>query len=154
METNVETDGSFWTKWMSAVAEKSDTYIRPDHPQVQRFADDIQDSPTRVKTAKEVWKAIHTSTEYEQSNRWKTPNQTIKTNTGDCDDQTFLQTSVLAALGIPAAICGGTITFPNGEVENHVWNTVDGRIIDATATPYKTSHLTYITYARVDIIPQ
>lgn len=154
MESEIDTGGSFWPRWMAAIEEKSDTYIRPSHPQVTRLADEIRPAKTRYETAKDVWKTIHNRTEYKQSNRWKTPNQTIKTNTGDCDDQTFLQTSVLAALGIPTSICGGTLTFPNGTTEEHVWNTVDGRIVDATATPYETSHLTYTTYARVDIIPQ
>jgi len=154
METNVQTGGGFWSKWLTAIDEKSDTYIRPDHPQVQRFAEDIRHGPTRYMTAKEVWKAIYTATDYHQSNRWKTPDETIETNTGDCDDQTFLQTTILAALQIPCSINGGTLTFPDGTTEDHVWNTVDGHIIDATATPYKTSHLTYTPYARVDIIPR
>jgi len=153
MKNSIESSGGFWSEWAQKIADSAPTYIRPDHTQVDQIAGEVESCRTRYKTAKNVWKTVHNRTEYKESSRWQTPNKTVNKKTGDCDDQTFLQTSILANLGIPCSICGGTLTFPNGTTEHHVWNEVDGRIVDATAQPHRTSHLTYRTYARVDILP-
>lgn len=129
-----ETEDPFWGWWINRFEDEYDKYITPDERMVKRFARKIAtvggDDYDRAVRASQY---IENKIDYELSKEWKVPRKTINQGRGDCEDVTFLLASVLPNLRVEESeVVVGDLVFPDGEVEEHTWNRVDGKVLDAT----------------------
>jgi len=127
----------FWIEWEDKFEDDSNSYITPQHPEVGEAASVAMPvaGSTDEQVARAAWRYVYENVDYVLSEEWKTPAQTLREGTGDCEDVTFLIASMLPNMGIDrSSIVIGNLVFPNGKEELHTWNEVNGTVIDATGS--------------------
>lgn len=136
----------FWIEWDDKFDSQPDRWITPNDSLVMGEVESVdvdQSLPDREKALR-VWNHVRQITEYKLSKEWKEPRQTIIESTGDCEDYCFLIPSMLANMGVEE--CKLTVGFlerPHRR-QAHVWNVVDGMVVDATGTPDVVKGMDYI----------
>lgn len=145
-----ENDDQFWKHWQQAVQARSDELIQPRHETIQSAAAKTPYANSVVDTAHKISSQLYQDMEYRPYDRWQPSVQTLAKGKGSCANLTFLQTSLLAAKGLPTKIVGGTLKS-NEEPEKHVWNTVNGEVVDPTGSREHTNNLTYEPRTTVNI---
>jgi len=135
----------FWKGWKDRFRDERDRFITPTNPAViEASAQAQQGASTDKEVALNAWKYIYDNTEYILGKEWKTPQQTLREKTGDCEDVTFLIASMLKYMGVNNVKIGiGELIFPDGEVELHTWVEVKEKVIDATGEPSLAAEVTY-----------
>lgn len=139
-------DLTLWPDWEERFSDEYNDYITPNNPTVVRAVNesDALQRNTPQGMAESCWQWVITNTEYKISKEWKTPEETINSGVGDCEDVTFLIASMVASLGVSGSkVVAGYLTKPNGEPEPHTWNVVDGMIVDATGSPSDVQNIRY-----------
>lgn len=137
---------TFWEEWSDRFDNSTHKFITPGHPLVVKESQkvNVKQSDSEVDRAFKVWLHVHDRIEYKLSRKWKTPEETLKSEIGDCEDVTFLMASMFSNLGIEEhSIVLGDLYFPDDSGEYHTWNVVDGVIMDATGPPEVVKTLTY-----------
>lgn len=136
----------FWRGWVDRFTAESDQYITPRNRRVKSLASRVSytDSDDSYTKAKSAWLHVYNNMDYELSKRWYTPEEVIKNKSGDCEDFVFLLASVFPNLGITESeVVAGILEYPDGRRAEHVWNRIDGRIVDATGRPSVVANLKY-----------
>lgn len=122
------------------------TYITPDNEMVVNAISEVPITPydTRKDKANKVWEYVYNEVDYKLSRKWNTPQETLALKEGDCEDVAFLSTSMFLALGMQGTkVVAGNLIFPDGRIEEHVWNVVDGMVVDATGPKRAVQGLEY-----------
>jgi len=145
----------FWIEWEDKFESDSNSYITPQHPEVEEAAS-VASPPMGASDAeigRAAWDYVYDKVNYKLSKEWKTPAQTLRERTGDCEDVTFLIASMLPNMGVDESkIVIGDLKFPDGREELHTWNEVGGIVIDATGSMSSAEMAEYVpktTYAIV-----
>lgn len=136
----------FWKTWHNKFRLNSKKYVTPQNPLVQRELDRFGWSKTDSdkEKARKAWVHVYETTDYKLSSRWYTPEETLKNGRGDCEDVTFLIASMLTAMGVKRhSIRTGVLVKPDGLSGEHVWNEVDGMVVDATGRPEDVPPMEY-----------
>jgi len=127
----------FWIEWEDKFEDDSQSYITPGNPMVV----DASSSAMKRETgdakaiAEMAWDYVYNNIDYKLSKLWKVPETTLLDKEGDCEDVTFLIASMLPNMGVKRSkIVIGDMVFPDGSETLHVWNEVDGHVIDATGS--------------------
>ena len=138
-------EARFWKTWKDRFEDERSLFITPNNPSVSQAADRAsRRGLSRKETAMDVWEYIYDNVDYILSKRWKTPAETLRERTGDCEDVTFLAASMLVSLGIDDfTIEIGELIYPDGRVELHTWVEVDDLVVDPTGSPRKNPVLKY-----------
>lgn len=139
-------DVEFWNNWSRRLEENKDSFIKPNNKDVIDLSRKVSlsNNDMAIDRAYKVWDVVRSNIDYEISVTWKTPSRTIKVGEGDCKDMTFLISSMLPNVGVMSSdICLGILNFPDGISEEHVWNEVDGQVIDATGDQEDIETLNY-----------
>jgi hypothetical protein len=137
----------FFSEWKQRFEGNWRKYIRPDGRRVERWA---RAAETEFGDAEDIAVAAHAyvynNTDYKLSKKWKTPRETIRSKVGDCEDFTFLISSMLPNMGVGShGLHLGKIQFPDGTQDYHTWNKVDGAVVDATGSREATKRIKYKT---------
>lgn len=147
----------FWDGWIERFNSEKDSLITPSNPvvlsEVERIGT-IEGSDEEVVNA--LWNHITTTIQYRLSKKWKTPEETLRSGIGDCEDMDFLLLSLLPNYGIyDAKLVIGLITTQRDRNGLHVWVEHNGRVIDPTGQPedvegvrYEPTHKFTIRYDR------
>lgn len=131
-------DEEFWSDWVDKFKTQADSLITPNNSYVQNHASKVSitpamDSPQKVT---QIWHYIAEEIRYKLSKEWKTPEETLTSRIGDCEDVDFLFISMLPHHGITTCnLQIGYLTYPDKSREAHTWVKHNGRIIDPTAFP-------------------
>lgn len=138
-------EARFWKIWKDRFEDEKSLFITPNKPSVSQAAERAsRRGLNRKRTAMNIWDYIYNNVDYVLSKRWKTPAETLRESTGDCEDVTFLTASMLVSLGVDDfTIEIGELIYPDGRVELHTWVEVDGLVIDATGRPRREAGLGY-----------
>jgi len=147
----------FWIEWEDRFESESNKFITPRHPEVEEAA--AVASPTMEASDGEKAVAcqeyVFENIEYSLSKKWKTPAETLSSGVGDCEDVTFLIASMLPNMGVnESEIAIGDLVFPNGDVETHTWNIVEGVVADGTGSKETTEVVSYKPETTYRIISQ
>jgi transglutaminase-like putative cysteine protease len=137
---------TFWPEWEQRFEAEYDQYITPQNMMVKRAVvkSDAGSVNSDKEQAKKCWQWVADNIKYKLSEKWKTPEETIFSATGDCEDVTFLIASMLARLGIDnSRIVVGYLEKEGYKPELHTWNEVNGMVIDATGEPQDIPNLEY-----------
>lgn len=138
--------GDFWSDWIDRFEDEKEVIITPDNPAVLRYAKKIgldrgSDSWSDVT---DLWQRVYDDIEYKLTWEWSTPENTLFVGFGDCEDLSFLLSSLLPHAGFNEFEF--EIGYLNGQGvddEEHVWLKVDGNIVDATGPPGNPEHYDY-----------
>lgn len=144
MQSDIST--RMWDRWERRFSRDYHKYITPNDRLVEHSAGVIDvDSNDPIGTkARETWLYVNDTISYKLSRRWKKPRQTIYHRSGDCEDITFLMASLLPNVGVHSSeIVIGVLETPYGRREEHAWNRVEGKTIDATTSPRIAADMTY-----------
>ena len=131
---------------MEDFEDRAGEYITPYNPEVQQATESIGicEPCGNRKNALKIWNYVFNNVEYQLSETWFTPAETLKNGKGDCEDVTFLVGSMLLAAGIEdTEIVVGYLHHGDGRKEEHTWNRVGDMVIDATGTPQVVRDLGY-----------
>lgn len=144
-------EARFFDEWSERFNDEMGKFITPDNPLVRKWSEGVDILPFlgREDRAKRVWLYVYNNTEYKLSKKWKTPQETIKSRIGDCEDFTFLIASMLMNVGVEESVIAlGEIKYPSGRREYHTWNEVGGATADATGSPDSVSKVNYIPHKK------
>jgi len=144
----------FYDEWKARFEDNWQKYIRPESRRVRRWSRRVENMCQACDTGRPIdaWDYVYENVEYRLSKKWKTPNETIRSGIGDCEDVTFLLASIFPAMGVDThQIVLGEIIFPDGKSEFHTWNEYQGMVIDATGTPESTDMIQYIPEQKWEI---
>lgn len=138
-------EARFWDSWMMRFDSNKEAYITPNHPEVESAARAAKRMGANNKMqGMAAWEYIHSRVRYVLSERWKTPPQTLREGTGDCEDVTFLAASMLLNMSVPELQMGvGRLAYPNGDSELHTWVEIDGLVVDPTGSPDRDPEVEY-----------
>jgi len=138
-------EARFWDTWMARFEQNRGAYITPDNREVISAARAATKSGgTDKDQGMAAWSYIHSRVKYVLSREWKTPAQTLREGTGDCEDVTFLAASMLLNMSVSdPQVAVGTLIYPNGDNELHTWVKVDGLVVDPTGSPDRSPEVTY-----------
>lgn len=138
-------EARFWKTWKDRFEGEKALYITPNKGSVSQAAERAsRRGLSREETAMNVWDYIYDNVDYILSKRWKTPAETLREGTGDCEDVTFLAASMLVNLGIDDFTLEiGELVYPDGRIELHTWVEVDDLVVDPTGSPRKDPELGY-----------
>jgi hypothetical protein len=130
---------------MARFEQNRGAYITPDNREVISAARAATKSGgTDKDQGMAAWSYIHSRVKYVLSREWKTPAQTLREGTGDCEDVTFLAASMLLNMSVSdPQVAVGTLIYPNGDNELHTWVKVDGLVVDPTGSPDRSPEVTY-----------
>lgn len=145
---------NFWEDWKDRFVDNADLYITPDNDTVINAVSslDIREQDDDIQKAIRAWGYVFKNIDYVLSRRWKTPEETIKEGVADCEDFTFLLASMFETMGIDDhQIRIGDITMPDGRIEQHTWNIVNGSIVDGTGAPNDVEYIDYKTVFEFNI---
>lgn len=122
---------------LSKVVKPDNRYVRNIADKLKilpRYAECMNCSQPRQFVIVQSWEWIHNNIDYKLSRKWKTPQETIKTGKGDCEDVTALLASLLLAGNVDdVRFIVGKYKY-NGEKEWHTWIESNRRILDATSS--------------------
>jgi predicted transglutaminase-like cysteine proteinase len=148
-------ESEFYEEWESRFVENSSKYITPKDSEVLeavRLTRSKANSGHKTDEVLEAWKHVYKVVQYDLSKEWKTPRQTLIEGIGDCEDVTFVISSMLSAMGLRShKIHVGSVIFNNGKEEYHTWNSVGGRVIDATSSPNIDAGATYHSVKEIEV---
>lgn len=135
----------FWRDWRSRFNDEASIYINPESPEVNMAVNEITYAGSSDEAkAKAAWDYVYENVDYRLSAEWKLPGQTLTEGEGDCEDVTFLIASMLPNMGVDESyIVLGYLIFPDGRREEHTWNEVNGKVVDATGNPDSVGKLRY-----------
>lgn len=139
-------DSAFWNQWADRFNENYPKYVTPNNKKVVEAVEelpvDIYSSDKEKVIA--VWRGIRDRVDYKLSKKWKTPEETLEDGIGDCEDVTFLATSMFLRLDLTSEIrVGDLIDKEDGSRELHTWNVSNGIRLDATGDPEDTKKFNY-----------
>jgi len=137
----------FFSEWKQRFESNWQKYIKPDDRRVKRWAraakPEIGDDEDMAVAAHAY---VYNNTDYKLSKKWKTPRETIRSKVGDCEDFTFLISSMLTNMGVEShELHLGKIKFPDGTEDYHTWNVVGGTVADATGSRQAIKRIQYNT---------
>jgi transglutaminase-like putative cysteine protease len=137
----------FFSEWKQRFEGNWEKYITPDDRRVKRWSREAEPEfgdGDDMAAAVQVY--VYRNTDYKLSKKWKTPRETISSKIGDCEDFTFLISSMLPNMGVDShEIHLGRIQFPDGTQDYHTWNEVDGSVADATGSREAIKRIKYKT---------
>lgn len=138
-------EARFWDEWQERFEDNRYKYITPEHPDVIRAARRANRRGADDKEkAEDAWWSVYKQVKYVLSKEWKTPAQTLRERTGDCEDVSFLIASMLPNMGVTGhELVIGDLIFPDGEKQLHVWVEVDGFEVDPTGSPKLAGKVNY-----------
>ena len=139
-------NNSLWRRWEKRFEDEIHKFITPDDELVIDMTQEtgFLHGSSDWQKAKKAWVHVYKNIDYELSLEWKEPRQTIEEGIGDCEDVTFLLASMFPNMGINESYLAiGDLEFPDGRVEEHTWNIVEGNIADATGSPEDVKGLRY-----------
>jgi transglutaminase-like putative cysteine protease len=137
----------FFSEWKQRFEGNWQKYIKPDDRRVEQWA---RVAEPGFGDAEEIAVTTHSyvynKTDYKLSKKWKTPRETIRSKIGDCEDFTFLISSMLPNMGVEShELHLGKIEFPDGSEDYHTWNEVGGVVVDATGSREAIKRIQYKT---------
>lgn len=151
----VAADEIFWDRWSDKFTYNANDYISPNNKAVDDAVEDagVCDSCPKDKKVDDVWEYVNETIRYKLTKEWKVPEQTLNEGGGDCEDMSFLASSMLLNIGIDGFdfVIGDLIGVGDG-VEKHTWLEVDGRIVDPTAPMGGNGNLEYRAEKKFTII--
>lgn len=137
-------DGEFWDWWSGRFVSNQDRFITPMDSSVDKQVSKVQSvGKSDMELINDTWDHVRRLTIYKLSKEWKTPAETISEGVGDCEDFSFLVTSMLSALGMKSKLQVGWLERNNGRRGEHVWAESNGRVIDATGTQESIEGMKY-----------
>lgn len=142
----------FWDNWLDRFDRETDKFITPNNEVVVKAVDslDVTKNSSKMDKVEAVWNYVFDNVEYKLSKKWKTPEETIDSGIGDCEDVTFLTSSMLLRLGVNNFMCtGDLVDKEDGSKELHTWNRVGDVLIDTTGAPEDMDGL---KYSRVECV--
>ncbi len=124
----------FWEEWEEKFTENHSEYITPENSSVKKAAGDVavSDCCGSNDPVTWVWRYIYNEIEYDLSEKWKTPAETLKSGTGDCEDVDFLFLSMIPHFGIDKAYLVVGMLDTGQSESPHTWVEVDGHVVDPT----------------------
>ena len=129
----------FWLEWQRKFEGNANTvWIQPNSKAAKRVASEAirTTSTTPLQKANDIWRWVSNNIDYKLRKEWQPPDDLLARGSGDCEDISFLIASALHSSGVKnSTLSIGYVIGPNGEQEPHVWNTVQGEVIDGTV-PY------------------
>ena len=134
----------FFQWWSDRLNNNIGTYITPNSNEVRAFSKKIDASGDTHTNVINTWGTVRNNIQYKLSKKWKTPNETLSSGDGDCEDYTFLLCSLFPLVGVKEAkIHAGNLVGNKNNNEYHAWAEVNGMVVDATTTPTHAKELTY-----------
>lgn len=137
----------FWIEWQRKFENNADSvWIVPNDRTVKEVRKKSISNSSRTPTQKanDIWEWVDKNIDYNLRKEWQVPRELIASGSGDCEDISFLIASVLHGAGVKNSKIGiGYVVGPQGREEPHVWNVVDGRIVDGTLPPNFEGQLQY-----------
>ena len=137
----------FWIEWQRKFENNADSvWIVPNNRKVSgvRKKAISNSSRTPKQKANDIWRWVYNNIDYQLRKKWQEPEVLIASGSGDCEDISFLIASVLHGSGVQQSKIGiGYILGPQGRQEPHVWNVVDGQIVDGTLPPDFEGEISY-----------
>lgn len=138
--------GDFWEDWIHRFEDERNVLITPDNPAVVRYAKKLGlDRKRNIDNPVEyLWQSVYDDIDYKLTWEWSTPENTLFVGFGDCEDLSFLLSSLLPYLDKNKFkfVLGYLKGNGFGEQE-HVWLEVDGNVVDATGEPGTPEKWTY-----------
>lgn len=138
--------GRFWSDWVERFENERDVIITPDNPAVLRYAKKIGASRMgkNFSNVEKIWQRVYDDVEYKLTWEWSTPENTLFVGFGDCEDLSFLISSLLPHIGYDEFKFEiGYLKGMGVDNEEHVWLKVDGEIVDATGQPGNPDNYEY-----------
>lgn len=144
----------FWDRWVDWVVNNTNSLIQPDDKMVVQVANHIPTYPEdkTLDIAHRTWEEVRRRVNYELTDEWRTPRETLMKGYGGCEDMTFLQSSLLINLGVDRHhIAVGILEVSDGKLEEHTWNMVNDEIIDPTGSPKDVESLNYTPKRLIEV---
>ncbi len=147
-------ESRFYDEWAERFETEWRSYIRPSDPKVEKWSGIAVrgDKMSDEEKAERVWMYVYNNVEYDLSEKWKSPRETINSRKGDCEDVTFLIASMLPNVGVEKSyVVLGSLKI-NGEKEYHTWNKVGDMVIDGTGGKDAVKSQTYTPEKKWEIL--
>jgi len=142
---NKMSDAYFWDKWRSKMLVNERKYVDPASREVRQLAQRLKilTNQTDKGIAEDISDWIASNYTYKLEKRWRRPRETINEQMGDCEDFTFLLSSLLPHFGVTdfSIVAGEAVTGDNREL--HVWLEIDGEVVDPTASALQATNIDY-----------